>query len=109
MKCTTLTVLWGIALLLPAAAFADGELTDKATGAVYVLTTKDDGTAVLASKVDGEMDSYTLQPKCYAEHPIYGLGAWQAVKGGWRIMMGSSQIVSFDGAPPLDNPACVPQ
>ena len=31
------------------------------------------------------------------------------VEGGWRIMVQGSQIVAFDGAPPLDNPACVPQ
>ncbi len=108
MKPSALTML-GAALMAPAAAFADGELADKATGAVYVLTTGADGNAVLASKADGEMDSYKLSPKCYAEHPIYGLGAWQAVEGGWRIMVGGTQIVSFDGAPPLDNPACVPQ
>ena len=108
MRINTLTFILGVALLVPAAAFADGELTDKATGAVYVLTAKDDGTTVLASKVD-EIDAYTLQPNCYAEHPIYGLVAWQAVDGGWRIMVQSTQIVSFDGAPPLDNPACIPQ
>ncbi len=102
-------LIWGLAMAMASPALADTELADKATGAVYVLTLRDDGTAVLASKADGEMDSYTLQPKCYAEHPIYGLGAWQAVEGGWRIMVGGSQIVSFDGAPPLDNPACVPQ
>lgn len=102
-------LIWGLAMAMASPALADTELADKATGAVYVLTLRDDGTAVLASKADGEMDSYALQPKCYAEHPIYGLGAWQAVEGGWRIMVGGSQIVSFDGAPPLDNPACVPQ
>jgi hypothetical protein len=101
--------IWGLCLAMTSPALADTELTDKATGAVYLLTVKDDGTAVLASKADGEVDTYTLQSKCYAEHPIYGLGAWQAVEGGWRIMVGGSQIVSFDGDPPLDNPACVPQ
>ncbi len=43
-------------LLQPAAAFADGELADKATGAVYVLAARDHGTAVLVSQVD-EMDA----------------------------------------------------
>jgi hypothetical protein len=98
-----------LAMLAGAAARADTELADKATGAVYVLTAGEDGAAVLASKADGEMDSYKLTANCYAEHPIYGLGAWQAVEGGWRIMVGGTQIVSFNGATPLDNPACVPQ
>ncbi len=104
---TLLTLAFGLALLMPVAAHADGDLADKTTGAVYVLTTAGDGTATLAG-VD-EIDTYALKPDCYAEHPIYGLGAWQAVEGGWRIMVQGSQIVSFDGAPPLDNPACVPQ
>jgi hypothetical protein len=106
MKNSVLHIVLGAALLTPLAARADGEVNDKATGAVYLLTTAGDGTATLAG-VD-EIDTYTLKADCYAEHPIYGLGAWQAVEGGWRIMVQGTQIVSFDGAPPLDNPACVP-
>jgi hypothetical protein len=98
-----------LAVLAGAAARADAELADKATGAVYVLSAGDAGTMMLVNKTDGEMDSYKLEPNCYATHPIYGLGAWQAVEGGWRIMVGGTQIVAFDGATPLDNPACVPQ
>lgn len=95
------------ALFAPLTAAAQ-ELSDKATGAVYVLTVNGDGTATLAG-VDA-IDTYTLhQDSCFAEHQIYGVGAWQAVEGGWRIMAQGSQIVSFDGAPPLENPACVPQ
>ena len=101
-------IITGVVLAaLPAQA--DTDLADKGTGAVYVLAMAADGSATLVNKLDGEMDSYILTPDCYATHPIYGLGALQAVEGGWRIMVGGSQIVSFDGAPPLDNPACVPQ
>ncbi len=107
MKLKSLALSAAVALV-PVAALADGELTDKATGAVYVLTASGDGNAVLASKVD-ETDTFTLKADCYAEHPIYGLGAWQNVEGGWRIMVQGSQIASFDGAAPLDNPACLPQ
>lgn len=96
-------------LLAAGPVLADTELADKATSAVYVLALTEDGSATLVNKLDGEMDSYKLTSNCYATHPIYGLGAWQAVEGGWRIMVGGTQIVSFDGAPPLDNPACVPQ
>jgi hypothetical protein len=103
-RCLTLAFL----ATLATPAFADEDVTDTATGTVYALTLNDDGTATLASKVD-EIDSFALKSDCYAEHPIYGLGAWQAVDGGWRIMVQGSQIVSFEGTPPLDNPACVPQ
>lgn len=64
----------------------------------------------LTSKADGQNDTYLLSPKtCFTEHPIYGVGLWQAVDGGWRIMVQGTKIVSFAGAPPLDNPACIPQ
>jgi len=49
------------------------------------------------------------QDTCYAVHPSYGVGAWQAVDGGWRIMVQGTKILSFEGAAPLENPACVPQ
>jgi hypothetical protein len=91
-------------------ALAETELADQATGAVYILGEVAEGKVTLTSKADGEMDAFALsQDTCYSEHPIYGLGAWQAVDGGWRIMVQGSQIVSFEGTPPLDNPACVPQ
>jgi hypothetical protein len=95
--------------LLAAPAFADTDLADRATGAVYVLGAPAGAEVTLVNKIDGAMDSYVLTQDCYATHPIYGVGAWQAVEGGWRIMVGGTQIVSFDGATPLDNPACVPQ
>lgn len=101
-----------IALLLACAtpALAETELADQATGAVYLLGEVAEGKVTLTSKADGEMDAFVLaQDTCYAEHPIYGIGAWQVVEGGWRIMVQGSQIVAFEGAPPLDNPACVPQ
>lgn len=102
--------LIALATALAAPALAQAELTDQTTGAVYLLGDVAEGKVTLTSKADGEMDAFTLaQDTCYAEHPIYGLGAWQVVDGGWRIMVQGSQIVSFDGAPPLDNPACVPQ
>jgi hypothetical protein len=97
------------AFFLATPALAETELADKATGAVYVLGDPANAEILLVNKVDGEMDSYILAENCYATHPIYGLGAWQAVEGGWRIMVGGTQIVSFDGATPFDNPACVPQ
>jgi hypothetical protein len=91
-------------------AFADTELADKGTGAIYILGTANaDGDLPLVNKLDGEMDSYLLTQDCYAKHPLYGLAAWQAVDGGWRIMVSGTQAVSFDGATPFDNPACVPQ
>jgi hypothetical protein len=101
-----------IAVLLACAtpALAETDLTDQTTGAVYTLGDVAEGKVTLTSKADGEMDAFLLsQDTCYAEHPIYGVGAWQAVEGGWRIMVQGSQIVSFESAPPLDNPACVPQ
>ncbi|MFN4142441.1 hypothetical protein [Aestuariivirga sp.] len=49
------------------------------------------------------------QDTCYAESPIYGVGAWQAADNGWRIMVQGTKILSFEGAAPLENPACVPQ
>lgn len=101
-----------IALLCACAtpALAETELADQATGAVYLLGDVAEGKVTLTSKADGEMDAFVLaQDTCYAEHPIYGTGAWQVVEGGWRIMVQGSQIVAFDGAPPLDNLACVPQ
>lgn len=97
------------AMLAATAVRADTDLTDKANGAVYVLGQAADGTATLVNKLDGEMDRYTLMPNCYAEHPIYGTGAWLAADGGWRIMVQGTQIVGFDGPPPLESPACVPQ
>lgn len=103
-----LVLAFGLALASP--ALAETELADKATGAVYVLGDANaDGEIPLANKLDGEMDTYLLTKDCYAKHPIYGLGAWQAVEGGWRIMVSGSQTVSFDGATPFDNPACVEQ
>lgn len=95
---------------LASPAHAETELADKATGAVYLLGDVAEGKVTLASRADGEMDTYLLsQDTCYAEHPIYGIGAWQVAEDGWRIMVSGTQIVSFDGAPPLENPACVPQ
>jgi hypothetical protein len=88
---------------------AETEIADQATGAVYLLGDPANDEVTLTNKLDGEMDSYVLTANCYATHPIYGLGAWQAVEGGWRIMVQDSQTVSFEGAAPLDNPACVPQ
>lgn len=96
-------------LALASPSFAETELADQATGAAYLLADPADGEITLTNKVDGEMDSYILTQDCYAKHPIYGLGAWQAVEGGWRIMVQGTQIVSFEGATPFENPACVPQ
>ena len=103
----TMTVLL---LACAAPALAETELADQATGAVYLLGDVAEGKVTLSSKADGEMDSFALaEDTCYAESPIYGTGAWQAVDGGWRIMVQGTQVLSFEGAPPLDNPACVPQ
>ncbi len=96
-------------VLIASPALAETELPDQTTGAVYLLGEPANGEVALTSKADGEMDSFVLKADCYAEHPIYGLGAWQMVDGGWRIMVQGSQIVSFEGTAPLDNPACVPQ
>jgi hypothetical protein len=97
-------------MFLSTPALADTELTDQTTSAVYILGDAAEGKVTLTSKADGEADAYVLsQDTCYAEHPIYGMGAWQAVEGGWRIMVQDTQIISFEGAAPLDNPACVPQ
>lgn len=91
-------------------ALAETELADQTTGAVYLLGEVVDGKVTLTSRADGAADTFVLaKDTCYAEHPIYGTGAWQVVDGGWRIMVQGSQIVRFDGAAPLDNPACVPQ
>ncbi|WP_421692918.1 hypothetical protein [Aestuariivirga sp.] len=99
-----------LALFLSTPALAATELTDQATGAFYVLGDTAEGKVTLTSKVDGEKDSYVLsQDTCYAESPIYGVGAWQAVDGGWRIMVQGTKILGFEGAPPLENPVCVSQ
>lgn len=104
-RCLVLAMMF-----LSTPALAETELTDQTTGAVYILGEVAEGKVTLTSKADGEMDAYVLaQDTCYAEHPIYGLGAWQAVEGGWRIMVQNTQIISFEGAAPLENPACVPQ
>ena len=106
MRKTLLALL----TLLAIPALAETELADKTTGAVYSLGAANaDGELPLTNKLDGEMDSYLLTQDCYAKHPIYGLAAWQAVEGGWRIMVSGTQAISFDGATPFDNPACVPQ
>lgn len=96
-------------VLIAGPALAETELSDQTTGAVYLLGEAANGEITLTSKADGEIDRFVLKSDCYAESPIYGLGAWQAVDGGWRIMVQGSQIVRFEGTPPLDNPACVPQ
>ena len=99
-----------LAVLLSTPAQAATELSDQATGAVYILSDAGDGKALLTSKADGGNDAYLLsQDTCYATHPIYGVGAWQAVDGGWRIMVQGTKILSFEGAVPLKNPACIPQ
>lgn len=99
-----------LALLLPTSALAATELSDQATGAVYILSDAAEGKVLLTSKADGANDAYLLsRDTCYAVSPIYGTGAWQAVDGGWRIMVQGTQILSFAGAAPLQNPACVPQ
>ena len=99
-----------LALLLSTPALAETELSDQATGAVYILGDAAEGKVTLTSKADGGNDAYVLsQDTCYAENPIYGVGAWQAVNGGWRIMVQGTKILSFEGAAPLENPACVPQ
>lgn len=99
-----------LAMLLSTPALADTELSDQATGAVYVLGNAAEGKVTLTSKADGKNDAFILsQDTCYAESPIYGLGAWQAVDNGWRIMVQGTKILSFEGAAPLENPACVPQ
>ena len=94
-------------LLAPVAALADTELTDRATGAVYVLTTDTDGALVLASKVD-ESDTFRLREACIVEHPIYGVGVWKQDARGWTILMQGSKIVSFDGPPPQSKKTCLP-
>ena len=97
-------------MFLSTPALAEAELTDQTTGAVYILGDVAEGKVTLTSKTDGEMDAYVLaQDTCYAEHPIYGMGAWQVVEGGWRIVVQGTQIISFEGTAPLENPACVPQ
>lgn len=96
-------------MIFSSPALAETELTDQATGTAYLLGDVTDGQVTLTNKVDGEMDAYVLTPDCYATHPIYGMGVWQAVEGGWRIMVQGTQIVSFEGATPLENQACVPQ
>ena len=97
-------------MFLSTPALAETELTDQTTGAIYILGVAAEGMVTLSSKADGEMDAYVLaQDTCYVEHPIYGMGAWQVVEGGWRIMVQGTQIVSFEGAAPLENSACVPQ
>lgn len=99
-----------LGLLLSTPALAATELSDQATGAVYILGDAAAGKVTLTSKVDGQNDAFVLSlDTCYAESPIYGVGAWQAVDGGWRIMVQGTKVLSFDGATPLDNPACVPQ
>ncbi|PZF78179.1 hypothetical protein DK847_07140 [Aestuariivirga litoralis] len=99
-----------LSLALSTPALAATELADQATGAVYVLSDAVDGKVLLTSKADGGTDAYVLsQDTCYATHPIYGVGAWQAVDGGWRVMVQGTQILSFKGPAPLQNPACVPQ
>ena len=99
-----------LAMFLSTPALAETELTDQTTGAVYILGDAADGKVTLTSKADGEADAYALaKDTCYAEHPIYGMGAWQVVEGGWRIMVQGTQIISFEGTAPLENPACVPQ
>jgi len=99
-----------LALLLSTPALAETELSDQATGAVYILGDAAEGKVTLTSKVDGQNDAFVLsQDTCYAESPIYGVGAWQAVEGGWRIMVQGTKVLSFEGAAPLENAACVPQ
>lgn len=99
-----------LALLLSTPALAKSELSDQATGAVYILGDAAEGKVTLTSKADGQNDAFVLsQDTCYAESPIYGVGAWQAVDNGWRIMVQGTKILSFEGAAPLENPACVPQ
>lgn len=99
-----------LALLLPTPALAQTEVSDQATGAVYILSDAAEGKVLLVSKADGQNDAYVLsRDTCYAVHPIYGVGVWQAVDKGWRIMVQGTQILSFEGATPLENPACVPQ
>ena len=99
-----------LALLLPTPALAATELKDQATGAVYILGDAAEGKVTLTSKADGATDAYVLsQDTCYAVNPIYGVGAWQAVDGGWRIMVQGTKVLSFEGVAPLQNPACVPQ
>lgn len=99
-----------LALVLSTPALAATELSDQATGAVYILGDAADGKVTLTSKADGANDAFILsQDTCYAESPIYGLGAWQVADGGWRIMVQGSKVLSFEGAAPLENPACVPQ
>ena len=102
--------LFILALLLSTPALAATELSDQATGAVYILGDAAAGKVTLTSKADGGSDAYVLsQDTCYAEHPIYGVGAWQTIDGGWRIMVQGTKVLSFEGAAPLANPACVPQ
>jgi hypothetical protein len=99
-----------LALLLSTPALAETELSDQATGAVYILGDAAEGKVTLTSKADGENDAFVLwKDPCFAESRIYGVGTWQAVDDGWRIMMQGTKILSFAGAAPLENPACVPQ
>ena len=99
-----------LAMFLSTPALAETELTDQTTGAVYILGDAAEGKVTLTSKADGEADAYVLsQDSCYAEHPIYALGAWQGMDGSWQIMIQGSKIVSFDGAAPFETTACVTQ
>ena len=99
-----------LALLLSTPAMAETELSDQATGAVYILGDAAEGKVSLTSKADSQNDAYVLwQKACLTEHPIYGVGIWQAVDGGWRILVQGTKILSFEGATPLKNPACIPQ
>lgn len=93
------------ALALP--ALAETELSDRATGAAYVLQDANaNGELPLANKLDGEMDTYLLTPDCHAKHPIYGMGAWQAVDGGWQVVYSGAPYVSFEGDPPFPGANC---
>lgn len=77
---------------------------------VNILGDAADRKVTLTSKADGANDAFVLsQDTCYAENPIYGVGAWQTVDDGWRIMVQGTQILSFKVAAPLENAACVPQ
>lgn len=97
-----------LTMFLSTPALAETELTDQTTGAVYILGEAAEGKVTLTSKADGEMDAFVLSEEtCYAEHPIYGLGAWQGLEGRWQIMVQGSKIVSFDGEAPFETPVCI--